>query len=98
MSMSYDDCQDIEKEREREDRQYEIRQRALGPIGQRPTEPGHRKPLRQLVRDRLVETALEVIGGAEWDSDQRMWLIENQEIEEFQVLADDMKTIDEEGW
>jgi len=65
MSTSYDDCQDIAKERDREDREYEIRQRALGPIGQRPSEPGHRKPLRQLVRDRVIATVAELRDNAE---------------------------------
>ena len=90
MSTSYDDCQDIAKERDREDREYEIRQRALGPIGQRPSEPGHRKPLRQLVRDRVIATAQELLDNAE--------LCEGYTQERSDHISTEEVYISESGW
>lgn len=64
MSMSYDDCQDISRERDREEREDEIRQRLLGPIGLRPQEGGPRMPLRELAKKCVIDKARELRDAA----------------------------------
>ena len=64
MSMSYDDCQDIAKEREREEAQDEIRQRLLGPIGQRVNGQPY-TPLRELATKCVTAKAQELLDNVE---------------------------------
>ncbi len=64
MSMSYDDCQDVLKERDREEREDEIRQRLLGPIGQRPQHQP-RTPLRELAVKCVTAKAQELLDNVE---------------------------------
>lgn len=64
MSTSYDDCQDIAKERERVEAQDEIRQRLLGPIGQRVNDQPY-TPLRELAKKCIVAKAQELLDSTE---------------------------------
>ena len=64
MSTSYDDCQDIAKERDRPEREDEIRQRLLGPIGQRPQVQA-RTPLLELAKKCVCAKAQELLDNAE---------------------------------
>jgi hypothetical protein len=107
MSMSYDDCQDVLEEEKKE----EVRQRLLGPIGQRPMEGGPRQPLLTLARKCVAEKARELLDNAElvegYSKDgehgetyhaESGWWIDYDFMGELEELVDDLKTIEEEGW
>lgn len=64
MSTSYDDCQDIGREPDRAEREDEIRQRLLGPIGQRLNDQPH-TPLRELAQKCVIAKAQELLDSAE---------------------------------
>jgi arginine utilization protein RocB len=99
MSTSYDDCQDIEKERTRDEREGEIRQRLLGPIGQRPQVQA-RTPLLELARKCVCAKAQEIQDNAEFadDTSKDYWLVSYELMSELEDLLDDLKTIEQEGW
>lgn len=107
MSMSYDDCQDILVE----EKQEEVRQRLLGPIGQRPQEGGPRLPLRELARNCILTKVAELLDNAElvegYSQDgehgetyhnESGWFIDYEWMGELEELLDDLKTIEKEGW
>ncbi len=64
MSTSYDDCQDIEREHTRDEREGEIRQRLLGPIGLRPLQQ-QGIPLRERCLKCIATKAQELLDNAE---------------------------------
>ena len=64
MSTSYDDCQDIAKERDRDEHEDEIRQRLLGPIGLRPMQQ-QGIPLRERCLKCIASKAQELLDNAE---------------------------------
>lgn len=64
MSTSYDDCQDIAKEGDRAEREDGIRQRLLGPIGQRLNNTP-RTPLHELAKKCVCAKAQEILDNAE---------------------------------
>jgi hypothetical protein len=99
MSTNYDDCQDIAKEREREEREDEIRQRLLGPIGQRPPHQAHTS-LHQMVLKCIATKAQEIQDDAEFadDTSKDYWLVSYEHMSELEELLDDLKTIEQEGW
>ncbi len=99
MSTSYDDCQDIAKERDRDEREGEIRQRLLGPIGLRPQVQA-RTSLHQLVLHCIAAKAQEIQDNAEFadDTSKDYWLVSYEHMSELEGLLDDLKTIEQEGW
>lgn len=98
MGMSMQDAQDVLRELEREHREDEIRQRLLGPIGQRPQEPGPRKPLRRLVTDCILKKAEEINEHAQYNATIDRYVIDSELMGELSDLLDDYFTILEEGW
>jgi hypothetical protein len=114
MSMSYDDCQDIEKERERADAEDEVRQRLLGPISERPQQQA-RTSLHQLAQKCVAAKAQELLDNAELCEgyaqersdhlvteevyiDESGWYVTRELMTELEDLLDDLKTIEKEGW
>ena len=96
MSTSYDDCQDIEREPGRAEREDEIRQRLPGPIGQRPQIQA-RTPLHELAKKCVCAKAQELLDNAE-GADGDYWVVSNELMSELEDLLDDLKTIEQEGW
>lgn len=98
MSMSYDDCQDIAKERELEEAQDEIRQRLLGPIGFRPNPPGPRQPLRTMALEAIAKAAERLVENDHFNDATQEWVVNDDDLDELAQLLDDLGTIEEEGW
>lgn len=99
MSTSIDDCQDIAKERTRDDREDEIRQRLLGPIGLRPMQQ-QGIPLRERCLKCIATKAQEIQDDAEFadDTSKDYWLVSYEHMSELEELLDDLNTIEKEGW
>jgi hypothetical protein len=97
MSMSYDDCQDIAKEREREEAQDEIRQRLLGPIGQRKNDQPY-TPLRQLCIECIARAAEALCETGHYNSTTREWVVGTDELDHLASLVADLGDIEKEGW
>lgn len=110
MSTSYDDCQDVLKERERFEKEDPIRQRLLGPIGQRLNDQPY-TPTRTLALNciaakmRELLDNVELVEGYSEDTDTGQvyhdecgWFIDREFMGELEELLDDLNTIEKEGW
>ena len=96
------DMTEAEQEEERRD---EVRQRLLGPIGQRPAEGSPRIRLGELATKCVVEKAREVVDNIEdhecehcGHKEQAMVMMSWDLWKELSDIVDDLNTIEEEGW
>lgn len=97
MSTSYDDCQDIAKERERDEREDEIRQRLLGPIGQRPQQTA-RTSLHQLALECVARAATTLVENDHFNPTTREWVVDSDDLDHLAELLADLGDIEKEGW
>ena len=89
----------------------ELRQKLLGPIGQRPMEGGPHQRLDILAMKCIVEKArelldnVELVEGYSQDGEygesyhnEQGWFIDYDFMGELEDLIDDLNTIEKEGW
>ncbi len=97
MSTSRDDCQDIERERTRDEREDEIRQRLLGPIGLRPQYTA-RSSLHQLVLECIARAATTLVENDHFNTTTREWVVDSDDLDHLAELLADLGDIEKEGW
>jgi len=97
MSTSYDDCQDIARERTRDEREDEMRERLLGPIGERPQHQP-RSSLRQLALECIARAACTMVENDHFNTTTREWVVDDDDLDNLASLLADLGDIEKEGW
>lgn len=93
MSMSHDDCQDILVE----EKQEALRQRLLGPIGQRLNDQP-RRPLRELAVEAIAKASERLVETGHYNGTIHQWVVDADALDELAELVGDLGDIEKEGW